>query len=69
MKYNWKFRKKCWMVLYAAGLLIFSVSSLLRHELSDFQLGFCEGISMVLMLTGVVIIGFCLVKRENPFRL
>lgn len=69
MKYNWKFRKKCWMGLYAAGLLIFSMSSLLRHELSDFQLGFCEGISIGAYADGVVIIGFCLVKRENPFRL
>lgn len=69
MKHGWKFRRRYFMILYAAGLLLFSVSSMLRHELSDFQLGFCEGIAIVLILSGFVTVGICLVKKENPFRL
>ena len=38
-------------VLYLAiGAGIFSLSSIFRNELSDFALGFCEGVSVVLIL-------------------
>lgn len=69
MKHNRKFRKRYWQVLYMTGLLIFSVSSMLRHKLSDFQLGFCEGISIVLILVGFVLVCSSLLRKENPFRL
>lgn len=69
MKHNRKLRKRYWLVLYMTGLLIFTVSSMLRHELSDFQLGFCEGISIVLILVGFVLFCSSLLRKENPFRL
>lgn len=69
MKHNRKLRKRYWLVLYMTGLLIFTVSSMLRHELSDFQLGFCEGISIVLILVGFVLFCSFLLRKENPFRL
>lgn len=64
-----KFLKKYIMFLYLVGIVVFTLSNIFRHELSDFQVGFCEGVSIVLILAGFVTIGLSLVKKENPFRL
>lgn len=69
MEHRKRFLKIYIGVLYLAGLLIFSLSSMTRYSLSDFQLGFCEGMSLVLILTGFVYLCWSLAKRENPFKL
>lgn len=41
-------------VLFAIGLLTFSLSSIFRDSLSDFALGFFEGISVVFIVVGFI---------------
>lgn len=56
------------MLLYSAGLLIFSLSSIFRDNLSGFLLGFREGVSLVLILAGCVYIVWGWVHKKNPFK-
>ena len=54
---------------YWLGLLIYTLSSIFRDYLTDFTLGFCEGISVSLMVIGVIYFGWCLAKKKNPFKI
>jgi len=54
---------------YATGLLLFSVSSMLRHNLTDFWLGFCEGISLVFILLGSAYMIWSLINKKNPYKI
>jgi len=54
---------------YATGLLLFSVSSMLRHNLTDFWLGFWEGMSLVFILLGCAYMGWSFINRKNPFKI
>ena len=47
---NSKTTYKCSVLYLAIGAGIFPLSSIFRNELSDFALGFCEGVSVVLIL-------------------
>ncbi len=48
----------------AIGAGIFSLSSIFRNELSDFVLGFCEGVSIVLMLGSAISLVRYFVKKK-----
>lgn len=59
--------KRVIMIGYLVGLLVFTVSSIFKARLTDFELGFCEGISIVCILTGFVYFCWCFAKKKNPF--
>lgn len=56
-------------VCYILGLMAISFSLLFRSQLSDFALGFCEGISIVFIIVGIFYMGWCIRKKENPFKI
>lgn len=47
------------------GAGVFAVSSIFRRELSDFALGFCEGVSVVLILGSVIYLIRYFIKKKN----
>lgn len=47
---NSKTAYKFAVVYLTIGAGVFALSSIFRKELSDFALGFCEGVSVVLIL-------------------
>ena len=51
------------------GFIVLSLSSIFREKLSDFALGFCEGLSVALILVGFVYVVYCLAKGENPYKM
>jgi len=51
------------------GFLIFCLSSIFRHSLTDFIFGFCEGISVVFMVTWCIYMCFCFAKKQNPYKI
>lgn len=55
------FSNRCWYI---------SLSSIFRNELSDFALGFCEGVSVVLILSSAIYLIRYFVKRNlnNPYK-
>lgn len=59
--------KRVVLVAYFVGLTVFWVSSVFRARLTDFELGFCEGISITGILMGCAYFGWCFAKRKNPF--
>lgn len=53
-------------VLYMGiGAGIFSLSSIFRHELSDFTLGFCEGVAGTLILASAIFLIWYLAKTKR----
>lgn len=64
-------RRLQYMMLLSFGLgsLIFSLSSIFRYSLTDFALGFWEGISSVFMVTWIIYFSWCLAKKKNPFKI
>ena len=47
------------------GAGVFAVSSIFRKELSDFALGFCEGVSVVLILGSAIYLLRYFTKKKN----
>ena len=65
-----KKRLKLFMLIcYALGLLTLLVSIIFRHQLSDFAVGFCEGVSIVFIIVGIFYMGWCIGKKKNPFKI
>ena len=62
---NSKTTYKCSVLYLAIGAGIFSLSSIFRNELSDFALGFCEGVSIVLILGSAIYLVRYFVKKET----
>ena len=63
-------RLKLFMLIsFALGLLTLTFSSIFRHQLSDFAVGFCEGVSIVFIIVGIFYMGWCIGKRKNPFKI
>lgn len=57
------------LIGFGLGLLISTSSRLLfRDHLSDFAKGFCEGVSFVLILTGLVYFVWCAFHQKNPYK-
>ena len=61
---NSKTTYKCSVLYLALGAGIFSLSSIFRNELSDFALGFCEGVSIVLILGSAIYLVRYFVKKK-----
>ena len=61
---NSKTTYKCSVLYLAIGAGIFSLSSIFRNELSDFALGFCEGVSVVLLLSNAIYLIRYFVKKK-----
>ena len=61
---NSKTTYKCSVLYLAIGGGIFSLSSIFRNELSDFALGFCEGVSIVLILGSAIYLVRYFVKKK-----
>lgn len=59
--------KRVILVTYWAGVAVFTVSSIFRDRLTDFERGFCEGVSITGILLGCAYFGWCFAKRKNPF--
>ncbi|MTI71861.1 MAG: hypothetical protein FH751_16555 [Firmicutes bacterium] len=55
------------LLCFGLGNLIFVLSSIVRHSLTDFMLGFCEGLYIVFMCTWFIDMCWCFVKKKNPF--
>jgi hypothetical protein len=65
MNKNFKFMM---LLFYALGFLIFSLSSTFRGRLTDFELGFCKGVSFVFIVTGFIYTWWCIFKGKNPYK-
>ena len=61
---NSKTTYKCSVLYLGIGAGIFSLSSIFRNELSDFALGFCEGVSIVLILGSAIYLVRYFVKMK-----
>lgn len=61
---NSKTTYKCSVLYLEIGAGIFSLSSIFRNELSDFALGFCEGVSIVLILGSAIYLVRYFVKKK-----
>ncbi|MDF2819857.1 MAG: hypothetical protein K0R15_298 [Clostridiales bacterium] len=55
------------LICYAVGQLTLSLSSMFRDNLSDFAMGFCEGVSVVFIFIGLIYFGWCIYNKKNPF--
>jgi len=51
-----------------SGNFILSMSRIFDDKLTDFQLGFCEGLSVSLVVIGTLFIVWCTIKKHNPFK-
>ena len=51
-------------VYLTIGAGVFALSSIFRKELSDFALGFCEGVSVVLILSSAIYLIRYFVKKK-----
>jgi hypothetical protein len=56
------------LLLYLLGFMIFSLSNIFRTRLTDFELGFCEGISIVFIVAGFIYMCWCIFKKKNPYK-
>lgn len=61
---NSKTTYKCSVLYLAIGAGIFPLSSIFRNELSDFALSFCEGVSVVLILSSAIYLIRYFVKKK-----
>lgn len=52
------------VVYLVIGAGIFALSSIFRKELSDFALGFCEGVSIVLILGSAIYLIMHFMKKK-----
>lgn len=61
---NSKTAYKFAVVYLTIGAGVFALSSIFRKELSDFALGFCEGVSIVLILGSAIYLVRYFVKKK-----
>lgn len=52
------------VIYLVIGAGIFALSSIFRSELSDFALGFCEGVSIVLILGSAIYLIMHFMKKK-----
>lgn len=60
-----------YMMLLISGLgyLIFALSRIFRHSLTDFTLGFYEGLSSVFIVTWGIYMCYCFAKKKSPYKI
>ena len=57
------------LIISGLGYLIFSLSSIFRHSLTEFTLGFFEGVSLVFIATWAIYMCYCIVKKKSPYKI
>ncbi|SHK73250.1 hypothetical protein SAMN02745163_04363 [Clostridium cavendishii DSM 21758] len=57
------------LIISLIGYLFFCLSKIFRNDLSDFTLGFCEGSSVVFIVSWGIYMILCLVKGKNPYKI
>lgn len=57
------------ILLFLLGLITLGISGYLdqSNNISDFILGFLEGMSATFILIGLFYICYCFIKKKNPF--
>jgi len=53
---------------FGVGSLLLILSRIFSDNLNDFLLGFLEGISVVLIISGTIYLTRCVIKGEHPLR-
>ena len=65
--------KKRTKIIGSVSITSFYILNLLRlllsNVVSDFCMGFIEGMMITAMVTGFVYITACIIKHENPFKI
>ena len=56
------------LLCFGAGFLIFGISNMYRDTMSDFELGFCEGIALVFIIVGFTYFGCQINNYKNPLK-
>lgn len=56
-------------IVNAIGFVLLTISSFIRNDISDFSLGFIEGLAVTFIVVGFINIVVCMVKRRNPFKI
>ncbi len=66
-----KFDVRCPLLtsLFGIGSIILLASRVYESELTDFWLGFMEGISVLFIVIGTGYLTYCAFKRKNPLTL
>ncbi len=55
------------LLISLLGYLIFTLSQIFRHSLTDFIFGFCEGISFVFIVIWGIYMCYCFARKKSPF--
>ena len=55
------------MGLLFIGMLMYVMSMFLRNKIADFPLGFIEGISIVLIMLGIIHMIISFINKRNPY--
>ena len=50
------------------GVFILIISIIFKDKVSDFLIGFCEGVSFSLLVLGGIFLLWCAIKKRNPFK-
>ena len=53
------------VIYFIFGSAAFTLSGIFRHQLSDFALGFCEGMSVVFMLSSAIYLAWYFIKKKH----
>lgn len=55
------------MGLLVIGMMMYMISMFLRNKIADFPLGFIEGVSIVLMILGIIHMMISFINKRNPY--
>ncbi|RGD73496.1 hypothetical protein [Anaerofustis stercorihominis] len=55
------------MGLSVIGMMMYMISMFLRNKIADFPLGFIEGVSIVLMILGIIHMMISFINKRNPY--
>ncbi|EDS72560.1 hypothetical protein NE604_05515 [Anaerofustis stercorihominis] len=55
------------MGLSVIGMMMYIISMFLRNKIADFPLGFIEGVSIVLMILGIIHMMISFINKRNPY--
>ncbi len=53
------------ILFLVVGCAVFSLSSIFKNGLSDFALGFCEGVSVMMILSSAIYLIVYFVKKKS----
>ncbi len=55
------------LIAFGVGEITLALSGIFRDNLSDFQLGFCEGLSATGIILGGIYMVWSFAHKRNPF--